>query len=223
MKKILVLALAGFILAGCARNTQGTMSTENQAPQETETQAPQQTETQAPQQTETEAAVDVNERNKNERNKEDDRAPTQDTSKAAVGPATDLDLSFVQAVDIFKGEFSDGVVTSVELEKEDRGWIYELEGHSSSREYKLDINAQPKEIIDSEVENDDDEDDEEVNVNEALTIAEIYDIAKKEGLGEIDHIDLDNDDGRDYIDIEDISDKEIEINARTGEVVEKDF
>lgn len=211
MKKILVLALAGFVLAGCARNTEGTMSTENQAPQQTETQAPQETQ-------QTETAVDVK-----ERNKEDDKAPTQDTSKAAVGPATDLDLSFVQAVDIFKGEFSDAVVTSVELEKENRGWIYEIQGHSASKEYELDINAQTKEIIDSEVENDDDEDDEEVNVNEALTIAEIYDIAKKEGLGEIDHIDLDNDDGRDYIDIEDISDKEIEINARTGEVVEKDF
>ena len=43
MKKLLVLVSALLVLAGCARNTEGTMSTENQAPQQTETQAPQET------------------------------------------------------------------------------------------------------------------------------------------------------------------------------------
>ncbi|WP_175638998.1 PepSY domain-containing protein [Metabacillus schmidteae] len=123
----------------------------------------------------------------------------------------------------------DGVVESVELENRLGQPVYEVEIDKDQKDYDLYVNATTAEISKVEEKIDDDNDDDDnINANKLsskslITEKEAIEIAKTKINGELNEIELDEDDGRYVYDMEfrtSTGEAEITIDAETKEIVE---
>ncbi|WP_165967158.1 PepSY domain-containing protein [Jeotgalibacillus sp. S-D1] len=124
-----------------------------------------------------------------------------------------------------------GVIESIELDKEWRKDIYEIEIKDGVMEYDIDLDAETGEFLKVKEEKDDDGDDDRsedaTNVKEEDLITEekAIEIATKEVPGTVNKVERDHDDNRVEYDIEVQTDKgetDIEIDAETGEILSID-
>lgn len=138
-------------------------------------------------------------------------------------------MSMKEAKDLALAEY-DGVVESIELDKEWRKDIYEIEMKDGETEYDIDLDAVTGEFVKVKEEKDDDDDDDDdragdgqnVKEEDLITEEEAIDIATKEVPGTVSKVERDHEDNRVEYDIEIQTDKgeaDIEINAETGEII----
>ncbi|PPA69575.1 PepSY domain-containing protein [Jeotgalibacillus proteolyticus] len=142
----------------------------------------------------------------------------------------------------------EGVVESVELEKQFKGYIYEIDIDNGEYDWELDMDASTGEILKAKEERDDDwnetssnnqTDDNGTasaidsntassNTNEEyISQEEAVKIAMAQVSGTLESVELDEDDGRMIYEIEINKDKdddaEVDIDAVTGEIIEIDL
>ncbi|KIL53534.1 hypothetical protein KP77_05100 [Jeotgalibacillus alimentarius] len=172
-------------------------------------------------------------------------AMTGGFSSADPAPAEKSDLLTVEeAKDKALAEY-EGVVESVELEREANGYKYEIDVRNDDMEYDLDLDASNGEILKAKEERDDDSDDDDRNDDNSTTAAsngtagstsedyitqeEAVEIALAEVSGTLESVELDDDDGRAMYEVEintdsgDDDDAEFDIDAVTGEILEMDM
>ena len=121
----------------------------------------------------------------------------------------------------------DGIVESVELEKDDGQTYYEVDIDKGNKDFDIDVDAYTAKIIRIDESHDDDDDD---NVKASATTKgslisekEAIAIAKKNIAGEVVEIELDEDDGRYEYEMElrtSNGEAEITIDAGSGKVLE---
>jgi uncharacterized membrane protein YkoI len=124
----------------------------------------------------------------------------------------------------------DGIVESVELEKDDGQTYYEVDIDQGNKDFDIDVDAYTAKIIkiDESHHDDDDNDDYEVHASAAtkgslISEKEAIAIAKKNITGEVIEIELDEDDGRYEYEMElktSNGEAEITIDAKSGKVLE---
>ncbi|WP_411843166.1 PepSY domain-containing protein [Salinicoccus sp. HZC-1] len=170
---------------------------------------------------------------------------------AKVQTAEEVDMDKVEqnaqkAVDKAKENF-EGKVTEVELDEDDGVYHYEIEMKNGKKDYEVNINAEDLSVLEEDFDSDDDLDDdvddkfeyddngktEQTKVytdsqeNKGLKSAEeAVNAAKERFDGEVEEVELDEDDGIYYYEIEMKNGKkeyEVDINAETLSILEEDF
>ncbi|WP_373758391.1 PepSY domain-containing protein [Jeotgalibaca porci] len=138
--------------------------------------------------------------------------------------ATEDILSLEEVVDIYMGEYPNAQIQKVDYDKDSGDWTYEITGVSENREYEVEINAVSGEII--KVDEDDVDDDAYLAFDTIITPEEAIEIAKTALAEEADVLEgweLDVDDNRTKYDIEfEGSNRDVKLDAETGEVIEID-
>lgn len=142
-----------------------------------------------------------------------------ETPENAVKLNKAFDKQTTKAIDKAKENF-DGILESVSYEKDDGEAYYQVNLENKDEEYEVKFNAKDFKVIEEET--DDDSDDDFKRLEKAqdvkvMSFKEAKELAEKEAEGKVDEWDYDVDDF-DY-DFE-IDDKEVTINAKTGEIVE---
>lgn len=142
-----------------------------------------------------------------------------ETPENAVKLNKAFDKQTTKAIDKAKENF-DGILESVSYEKDDGETYYQVNLENKDEEYEVKFNAKDFKVIEEET--DDDSDDDFKRLEKAqdvkvMSFKEAKELAEKEAEGKVDEWDYDVDDF-DY-DFE-IDDKEVTINAKTGEIVE---
>ena len=116
-----------------------------------------------------------------------------------------------------------GTVTQVELEKNLRGTIYEVEVHKDGFEYDLDLDAYTGEVLKNEKSKDDDDEDDSFKQSEVsnaktgsttfkVSMEEAIELALKEATGTVQEVELESEHSKIYhkIEIED-GNKEVDV------------
>lgn len=138
--------------------------------------------------------------------------------------ATEDILSLEEVVDIYMGEYPNAQIQKVDFDKDFGDWTYEITGVSENREYEVEINAVSGAII--KVDEDDVDDDAYLAFDTIITPEEAVEIAKTalaEEATVLEGWELDVDDNRTKYDIEfEGSNRDVKLDAETGEVVEID-
>ncbi len=133
-------------------------------------------------------------------------------------------LSLEEVVDIYMGEYPNAQIQKVDYDKDSGDWTYEITGVSENREYEVEINAVSGEII--KVDEDDVDDDAYLAFDTIITPEEAIEIAKTalaEEAAVLEGWELDVDDNRTKYDIEfEGSNRDVKLDAETGEVIEID-
>ncbi len=157
-----------------------------------------------------------------------------------------VDQNAQKAVDKAKENF-DGKVTKVELEEDDGKYYYEIEMKDGKEEYEVDINAKDLKVLEEDFDSEDDLDEDsddhfEFEDGDTKEQAEVdaenkgeknlksADAAVKAAQerfdGEVMDVELDEDDGVYYYEIEMKNGKEeyeVDINAKDLSILEEDF
>jgi len=133
-----------------------------------------------------------------------------------------FEYSLDDAVQIFFDTFpeADGI-DQVEFDVDDGRFEYEIDGFNADTEFELTVDAESGEILEEKSEADDD-DETAINFDNIISPQEAMQIALDDAeAGYVKEWDLEVDDGRtEYdIDIEDAEDRDID--AETGEVVDR--
>lgn len=163
-----------------------------------------------------------------DRDEDDDKEKSSNESKKvekvespenAVKLNKAFDKQTTKAIDKAKENF-DGILESVSYEKDDGETYYQVNLENKDEEYEVKFNAKDLKVIEEET--DDDSDDDFKRLEKAqdvkvMSFKEAKELAEKGAEGKVDEWDYDVDDF-DY-DFE-IDDKEVTINAKTGEIVE---
>lgn len=161
---------------------------------------------------------------------------SEGTAKTQTSEEVDMEKveqNAQKAVDEAKKIF-DGKVTDVELDEDDGVYYYEVEMNNGKQEYEVDINAETLAIIEEDLDDEDDLDDEADDEfesgskkNENLKSAEeAVNTAKQRFDGEVESVELDEDGGIHYYEIEMQNGKEeyeVDINAEDLKIIEEDF
>ncbi len=138
--------------------------------------------------------------------------------------ATEDILSLEEVVDIYTGEYPNAQIQKVDYDKDSGDWTYEITGVSENREYEVEINAVSGDII--KVDEDDVDDDAYLAFDTIITPEEAIEIAKTalaEEAAVLEGWELDVDDNRTKYDIEfEGSNRDVKLDAETGEVIEID-
>ena len=138
--------------------------------------------------------------------------------------ATEDILSLEEVVDIYMGEYPNAQIQKVDYDKDSGDWTYEITGVSENREYEVEINAVSGAII--KVDEDDVDDDAYLAFDTIITPEEAIEIAKTalaEEAAVLEGWELDVDDNRTKYDIEfEGSNRDVKLDAETGEVIEID-
>lgn len=138
--------------------------------------------------------------------------------------ATEDILSLEEVVDIYMGEYPNAQIQKVDFDKDFGDWTYEITGVSENREYDAEINAVSGDII--KVDEDDVDDDAYLAFDTIITPEEAIEIAKTALADEsavLEGWELDVDDNRTKYDIEfEGSNRDVKLDAETGEVIEID-
>lgn len=138
--------------------------------------------------------------------------------------ATEDILSLEEVVDIYMGEYPNAQIQKVDFDKDFGDWTYEITGVSENREYDAEINAVSGAII--KVDEDDVDDDAYLAFDTIITPEEAIEIAKTalaEEAAVLEGWELDVDDNRTKYDIEfEGSNRDVKLDAETGEVIEID-
>jgi uncharacterized membrane protein YkoI len=135
-------------------------------------------------------------------------------------------LTVAQVREMALNEFP-GVIKELELDKDDGHLKYEIEiKNENKEEAELDIDAYTGEILKMELEVKPHSQASKQLPKDILSVTEISEIALNEFTGTVKEIELDKDDGRLVYEVE-IKNKgeeaELEIDARTGEVLEMEI
>lgn len=133
-------------------------------------------------------------------------------------------LSLEEVVDIYTGEYPNAQIQKVDYDKDSGDWTYEITGVSENREYEVEINAVSGAII--KVDEDSVDDDAYLAFDTIISPEEAVGIAKT-ALAEEEAVlegwELDVDDNRTKYDIEfEGSNRDVKLDAETGEVIEID-
>lgn len=138
--------------------------------------------------------------------------------------ATEDILSLEEVVDIYMGEYPNAQIQKVDFDKDFGDWTYEITGVSENREYDVEINAVSGDII--KADEDDVDDDAYLAFDTIITPEEAIEIAKTalaEEAAVLEGWELDVDDTRTKYDIEfEGSNRDVKLDAETGEVIEID-
>ncbi|WP_373717887.1 PepSY domain-containing protein [Jeotgalibaca porci] len=138
--------------------------------------------------------------------------------------ATEDILSLEEVVDIYMGEYPNAQIQKVDYDKDSGDWTYEITGVSENREYEVEINAVSGAII--KVDEDNVDDDAYLAFDTIITPEEAIEIAKTalaEEAAVLEGWELDVDDNRTKYDIEfEGSNRDVKLDAETGEVIEID-
>lgn len=138
--------------------------------------------------------------------------------------ATEDILSLEEVVDIYMGEYPNAQIQKVDFDKNFGDWTYEITGVSENREYDVEINAVSGDII--KADEDDVDDDAYLAFDTIITPEEAIEIAKTalaEEAAVLEGWELDVDDTRTKYDIEfEGSNRDVKLDAETGEVIEID-
>lgn len=138
--------------------------------------------------------------------------------------ATEDILSLEEVVDIYMGEYPNAQIQKVDFDKDFGDWTYEITGVSENREYDVEIDAVSGAII--KVDEDSVDDDAYLAFDTIITPEEAIEIAKTalaEEAAVLEGWELDVDDNRTKYDIEfEGSNRDVKLDAETGEVVEID-
>lgn len=133
-------------------------------------------------------------------------------------------LSLEEVVDIYTGEYPNAQIQKVDYDKDSGDWTYEITGVSENREYEVEINAVSGAII--KVDEDNVDDDAYLAFDTIITPEEAVEIAKTalaEEAAVLEGWELDVDDNRTKYDIEfEGSNRDVKLDAETGEVIEID-
>ncbi|WP_404408498.1 PepSY domain-containing protein [Jeotgalibacillus malaysiensis] len=121
----------------------------------------------------------------------------------------------------------EGVVESIELERETGRMVYDIDIDNGPEEVDLDMDAVTGEILRSKTDWDDDDDrNAYANTGDLLSKQEALDIATAEFNGKLEEIELDDDDGRMIYEIElknGDREAEFDIDAVTGDILDMEL
>ncbi|WP_262174764.1 PepSY domain-containing protein [Saccharococcus sp. Marseille-Q5394] len=132
-------------------------------------------------------------------------------------------ISLQEAKQVATEKVKGGIVTEIELDKDDGRYHFDVDLKDGKYEYDLEVDAVTGEIIKFEKESD--KNHKQEKSDKLLTKEEAIAIVKKKAVGTVKEFELDTDDGRKVYDIEMKDDQfkyEIEIDAVTGEFLKSE-
>ncbi len=140
-------------------------------------------------------------------------------------------MSIEEVIKVYQDKYPKTDITSIELESERSGLVYEVKGVDDNDEYKLTIDAKSKKITKDKTESlDKDERDgikrkqEKLDLKEVISLDEATKIAEKESkFGKAKEWSLDSDLGITYWELKGLEGRketQIKIDAKTGKVLE---
>ncbi|MCM3709495.1 PepSY domain-containing protein [Sporosarcina luteola] len=142
-------------------------------------------------------------------------------SVPSVAKQAEKMISLQEAKQVATEKVKGGIVTEIELDRDDGRYHFDVDLKDGKYEYDLEVDAVTGEIIKFEKESD--KNHKQVKSDKLLTKEEAIAIAKKRASGTVKEIELDEDDGRKEYDIEMRDGEfkyEIELDAVTGEFLE---
>lgn len=181
------------------------------------------------------AKEDVNEKDKKETvKKEEPKAETKEEPKKVVvqtekkeakktETSKNVILTSAEASKIAHGQVANGTITEIELDSDDGQRYYEIEMHTDTQEVEIEIDAYTGKVIMIEYEKREGSS----SNNKIISMDEAKKIAlAKEPTAKITDIELDEDDGKYYYEIEMETSKyeiELEIDAHSGKIIDLDY
>lgn len=157
--------------------------------------------------------------------KDDGKKPNEEEKEKVPEFATNAD----EALKIFHDHnFGDGSVDAINIDKLkveilDNDLIYEIEGFKDGKEYKLKINNKG-EILEEEIEDDNDNKKLAIDFTKIISGVDAWEKAL-EGQAEdvkVKENELKIEDGKTVYEVKLDNDKDVTIDATTGEIIEKD-
>ena len=184
------------------------------------------------------AKEDVNEKDKKETvKKEEPKAETKEEPKKVVvkteekqtnkpateKPSKNVILTSAEASKIAHNQVANGTIIKIELESDDGQRYYEIEMYTDTQEVEIEIDAYTGKVIMIEYEKREGSS----SNNKIISMDEAKKIAlAKEPTAKITDIELDEDDGKYYYEIEMETSKyeiELEIDAHSGKIIDLDY
>lgn len=178
---------------------------------------------------------DVNEKDKKETvKKEEPKAETKEEPKKVVvqtekkeakktETSKNVILTSAEASKIAHGQVANGTITEIELDSDDGQRYYEIEMYTDTQEVEIEIDAYTGKVIMIEYEKREGSS----SNNKIISMDEAKKIAlAKEPTAKITDIELDEDDGKYYYEIEMETSKyeiELEIDAHSGKIIDLDY
>ena len=165
-----------------------------------------------------------------EDDKDDDEKVATDDEKNVRefkrSPIPEVDTSMEEAVEIFYDHFKDDSINinSIKLDFFNEGLDYVIEGFKDGNEYELRIAATNGVVIEEKIDKDDDTDEKALDLKNIITAQEAMEKAlegQKEGAWVVEY-ELEIDDGKAVYDIDIEDGTDVEIDATSGEIIEKD-
>lgn len=132
-----------------------------------------------------------------------------------------LEVTLDDAIDVFFDTFGSEEINieSVELEKENGRYEYEIEGWDANYDYELTLDAETSEIVEQEKEKDDDQDD-IIDIESVISPLEAMEAAlEASGSGYVEEWELEVENSRTIYDIEIADGNDQKVDALTGEVL----
>ncbi|MBC1948502.1 PepSY domain-containing protein [Listeria welshimeri] len=141
-----------------------------------------------------------------------------------------FDMSYEDAVSVFKDKHSDAEISGVELEKNLGKYVYTVDGISNDNEYEMKFNAETKEQMSDETDKLDQEDaggvekeNEKLNLNGIKTPKEAMDKAISSQAGDVTSWNIERELDTTYYEVtvkQDNNKYDIKLNAKTLEVLQ---
>jgi uncharacterized membrane protein YkoI len=154
-------------------------------------------------------------------------AANNEAVKPTATVSTEKTLLSIDEVEKIALQKVNGVVESIELEKERGKTVYEIDIEKDNIDYDLHIDAYSGEVYSVTTDDDDfDDDGYHISHSKLISQAKAVAIAEKEVNGKMVEVDRDEDDGRIKYDIElktSNGEAEVEIDASTGKVLEVEW
>ncbi|OJG44360.1 hypothetical protein RV04_GL000554 [Enterococcus hermanniensis] len=151
-----------------------------------------------------------------------------------MSSGTERKVSVDEAAKLFKDNYPETDITSLDLEKSLGKYVYKIEGVDDTKEYELQIDSESKKVskkseetLDSDEQNGVKRKEDKLDLNDLLTIDEVSKIAVKEvGSGEATEWSLDKDLAITYWEVkvkDGQKEAEVKINAQSGKVLATDL
>ncbi|EIU7101915.1 PepSY domain-containing protein [Listeria monocytogenes] len=141
-----------------------------------------------------------------------------------------FDMSYEDAINVFKDKHSDAEISSVELEKGLGKYVYKVDGISNDNEYEMKFDAETKEQLSDEIDRLDREDaggvekeNEKIDLNGIKTPKEAMDKAVSEQSGDVTSWKIERELDTTYYEVtvkQDNNKYEIKLNAKTLDVLQ---
>lgn len=135
-------------------------------------------------------------------------------------------ITMYEALDIYWTEFPDAQIEEIDFDDDRQNeWTYEITGVFDNREYEMELNAMTGDIIDIE-EDDADNDEDYLTIDALISPADAIAEARNhvDPAAKLEGWQLDIDDGRTVyeVEFEGTDDRDVKIDAETGEMIEID-